>query len=181
MVAWSGIAAFGAGIAVGTFVEYWGHRLMHRWRWGHHAQHHQHNQGQGWLGEFRDYALPSTSLAWVGFLVSFEAGVGFALGALAYASLAAYAHQVQHERPGKVFWMPQPIHAVHHYHSEWNHNFGITVDVWDRVFGTYRWHEPEPELLDHGRDGRSWDIHWASPSPALPKRRRRAEGAAEAG
>ncbi|MEN0060688.1 MAG: sterol desaturase family protein [Myxococcota bacterium] len=172
-----GLLAFFAAILVGTFVEYWGHRLMHNWRWGHHARHHQHNQGQGWLGEFRDYALPSSTIAWVGFLHSTAAGMGFALGALAYAALAAYAHQLQHERPGQVFWMAQPTHAVHHYHSEWHHNFGITVDLWDRVFGTYRWHEPEEALLRHGGTRAFWQIHWATPAPSLPRRKRRAEPA----
>ncbi len=170
----TGGVAFVAAIVMGTFVEYWGHRLMHRWKWGHHARHHQHNQGQGWLGEFRDYALPSTTIAWVGFLYSTEAGLGFALGALAYASLAAYAHQIQHERPRQVWWMAQPTHSVHHYHSEWHHNFGITVDWWDHVFGTYRLHEPDRDLIEHGDDGAPWQIHWTSPAPPLPRRGRKA-------
>lgn len=105
-----------------------------------------------------------------GLLHSTQAGIGFALGALAYAALAAYAHQVQHERPDLVFWMVQPNHAVHHYHSEWHHNFGITVDWWDRVFGTFRRHEPEPELMGHGAEVAPWAIHWFTQSPPLPRR-----------
>jgi sterol desaturase/sphingolipid hydroxylase (fatty acid hydroxylase superfamily) len=167
--------AFGVAVVLGTFVEYWGHRLMHR----HvvlkrrHARHHGHGSGQGWLGEFRDYMTPSLAVAWLGFLHSTAVGVAFLGGTVLYASIAAYAHQLQHEQPGRVFWMRQPNHAVHHYFAEWHHNFGITVDVWDRVFGTWRPHDPvPPELLALGRGRGPLDIHWASMSPPLPRSRR---------
>jgi len=56
--------AIGLGTAffVGTLVEYVVHRLMHArvFLYKIHAQHHQANQGQGWLLEFKDYFLPST-------------------------------------------------------------------------------------------------------------------------
>jgi sterol desaturase/sphingolipid hydroxylase (fatty acid hydroxylase superfamily) len=51
-------------------------------------------------------------------------------------------------------------------------NFGITVDVWDRVFGTYRRHEPVPELQALGVGRGPLAIHWASMAPPLPRRRR---------
>lgn len=109
-----------------SFVEYWGHRLMHTGRVlrAKHAEHHKIGWGQGWIWEFRDYALPSLPFAWLGFLWSFPFGVGFAMGAVAYAALAAYAHQLQHERPNALFWLKQPVHAVHHYHQEWHHYSG---------------------------------------------------------
>lgn len=166
--------SFVLAVGVGTFVEYWGHRLMHHnlVLKRRHARHHAHGSGQGWLGEFRDYVTPSLAIAWVGFLHSTAAGVGFLAGAVGYACLAAYAHQLQHEQPRRVFWMQQPVHAVHHYYAEWHHNFGITVDWWDRVFGTWRAHEPVPELLALGEGKGPFAIHWASVAPPLPKRRR---------
>ncbi|MBX2801077.1 MAG: sterol desaturase family protein [Myxococcales bacterium] len=168
--------AFGLALLVGTFVEYWGHRLMHVGRVlkKRHARHHQRGTGQGWLGEFRDYVLPTLLICWVGFLHSTEAGVGFLLGDLCYAALAAYAHQLQHERPKQVFWLSQPVHAVHHYHQEWHHNFGITVDVWDRVFGTFKAHPPITAFDELDNDKGRLDIHWASVAPPLPRRRRSA-------
>ena len=27
----------------------------------------------------------------------------------------------------------------------WKSNFGISIDLWDRVFGTYRWVDWQPE------------------------------------
>jgi len=165
--------AFIIALFVGTFVEYWGHRLMHS---GgvlkkRHARHHRLGSGQGVAGEFRDYVLPSLTISWVGFLVSVPAGIGFFAGVVVYAAIAAWSHQLQHEHPHKVWWMPQPQHSVHHHHQEWHHNFGMTTDLWDRVFRTYRRHEPLPAIGDP--DARPWDVHWASVSEPLPVRKRR--------
>ena len=63
--------------------------------------------------------LAAWMLLWVGL------GIGFAVGAFAYAAFAAYAHQLQHEHPELVFWMARPVHTVHHKHQQWRHNFGI--------------------------------------------------------
>ncbi|MFT6819755.1 MAG: sterol desaturase/sphingolipid hydroxylase (fatty acid hydroxylase superfamily) [Myxococcota bacterium] len=165
--------AFASALVVGTFVEYWGHRLMHT---GgilkrRHARHHRMGSGQGFLGEFRDYALPTLAIVWMGFLVSPAAGFGFLIGDLMYAAVAAWSHQLQHEHPHKVWWMAQPQHSVHHHHQEWHTNFGMTTDIWDKVFRTYRRHELLPDI---GRsDARAWSIHWASVSEPLPVRKRR--------
>jgi sterol desaturase/sphingolipid hydroxylase (fatty acid hydroxylase superfamily) len=145
------ILAFVVSIVGGTLVEYAGHRVLHAGLilGRRHADHHGHGLGQGVLGEFVDYALPFAAVSWVGFLHSLAVGVGFALGGLTYAGLAAYAHQLQHERPELVFWLPRPVHYLHHRHQMWHHNFGILVDVWDRVFGTYKavdWNPKWPSL-----------------------------------
>jgi sterol desaturase/sphingolipid hydroxylase (fatty acid hydroxylase superfamily) len=134
------VVAFVIALLVGTLVEYVVHRLMHAGKLLHqkHAEHHAEGTGQGWLGEFGDYFLPSLGLIWVGFLFSTGAGIGFAAGCTFYASLAAYAHQVQHDNPELIFWLPRPVHYLHHSHKMWHHNFGITVDFWDRIFGTYK-------------------------------------------
>jgi sterol desaturase/sphingolipid hydroxylase (fatty acid hydroxylase superfamily) len=144
-----GVLAFAAAMGAGTLVEYLGHRVMHARMLltRRHAEHHQDGHGQGVLGEFVDYSAPALVFLWVGFLHSVAVGLGCLLGALTYAALAAYAHQLQHERPDLVFWLPRPVHHLHHAHHMWQHNFGIVVDVWDRVFGTYRvvdWHRPRP-------------------------------------
>ena len=144
-----GVTAFLIAFVIGTLVEYLVHRLMHR---GHllgkkHAEHHRDGWGQGWLGEFGDYFLPSLPVIWLGFLYSVPAGIGWAAGGFLYAALAAYAHQLQHENPDLVFWMPRPVHYLHHKHHMWKTNFGILVDWWDRVFGTYKhveWKRAKP-------------------------------------
>jgi sterol desaturase/sphingolipid hydroxylase (fatty acid hydroxylase superfamily) len=109
-----------------------------------HAKHHQTDQAQGWWLEFLDYFKPSIVILWAGFPFSIAAGCGFVTGGIIYAAMAAYAQQVQHENPELVFWLPRPVHHLHHKHHMWRHNFGILVDVWDRVFGTYRKAEWQP-------------------------------------
>lgn len=159
---------------LGTFVEYWGHRLMHSGYLlrKHHAKHHQAGSGQGWLREFRDYAVPSTPFCMLGFLVSPELGAGLLTGGLLYAAIAAYAHQAQHENPQLIWWMAQPVHSVHHFHREWHHNFGITVDWWDHVFGTYKAHETLPVIGDPTVTPLT--IHVLHRSPPLERRPGRA-------
>lgn len=168
-------SALGFALVLGTFVEYWGHRAMHA-GWflrKRHARHHARNAGQGVLGEFRDYLLPTLPLVALAFLLPHPFAFGFAAGDVLYAGIAAYSHQVQHERPELCFWMARPVHRMHHDHHMWRHNFGIAVDWWDRLFGTLR---PEDEPI--AKVSRPWSdwfaIHWASPSaPVKPAAHRR--------
>ncbi|WP_019506258.1 sterol desaturase family protein [Pleurocapsa sp. PCC 7319] len=125
-----------------SFIEYWLHRLMHIYpRFGRdiipHYRHHKENSAQGVIPEFKDYsmAVPSGLLA---FLISVPVGISFILGSLVYAIFAAYAHQLQHENPTKCVWLKMPVHYVHHKYNQWDYNFGLAVDWWDKVFGTYK-------------------------------------------
>ncbi|MEM7796533.1 MAG: sterol desaturase family protein [Cyanobacteria bacterium P01_C01_bin.118] len=129
-----------AAFVFASFVEYWLHRLMHvSPKIGQrHRDHHRRNEGQGVLWEFRDYVLGSAIAMAIPFIFSLIAGLGWASGALVYAAFSAYAHQLQHENPRKCFWMKMPVHYVHHKYGMWNHNFGLGVDWWDHLFGTYK-------------------------------------------
>ena len=136
------LCSFISGLIFASFVEYWLHRLMHiDPRFGRdiipHYEHHKKNSAQGVLPEFKDYsmALPITFLA---FFISISVGMSFVLGSLIYGIFSAYAHQLQHENPTKCFWMKMPVHYVHHRYNQWNHNFGLAVDWWDKLFGTYK-------------------------------------------
>ena len=133
------LAALSA-VFLGTLAEYFVHRLMH---WGilypeGHKYHHESNDPRTYLSDFFDYGTGAVLIGWLGFLISFPAGIGWALGAFAYAALASYAHQLQHANAEMVFWMPRPVHRLHHAYDMTGHNFGILVDWWDRLFGTYR-------------------------------------------
>lgn len=149
-----GGTAFVVAFVIATLIEYIIHRLMHyRLLLGKkHAEHHRDGWGQGFLGEFRDYFLPTLLVIWLGFLWSVPVGIGWALAGFLYAFLAAYAHQLQHENPDLVFWMPRPVHFLHHKHHMWKKNFGILVDWWDRVFGTYQYVEWKraKSIREHG-------------------------------
>ncbi|HEY9619760.1 MAG TPA: sterol desaturase family protein [Crinalium sp.] len=123
-----------------SFVEYWMHRLMHFSPkvGARHTDHHKRNEGQGVLWEFRDYVRGSAIAMLIPFLFSAQAGIGWLLGAIAFAAFSAYAHQLQHENPTKCFWMKMPVHYVHHKYGMWHHNFGLAVDWWDHIFRTYK-------------------------------------------
>ena len=124
---------------VGSLAEYWGHRMMHLWlKREKHVQHHRAALRHGFLKEFLGYVRGSWLLLPLGFLYSLEAGIAFSAAALLYSAFAAYAHELQHEHPECCFWLLRPVHHLHHAERMWNHNFGITSGVWDRVFGTYR-------------------------------------------
>jgi sterol desaturase/sphingolipid hydroxylase (fatty acid hydroxylase superfamily) len=128
-----------AAVTLGTFLEYFVHRAMH---WGllypeGHRWHHESNDSRTFVRDVCDYGAGAAALSWIGFLVSSTSGLGWLLGALAYTLLASYAHQIQHANPDLVFWMKRPVHRLHHDAGQVNGNFGILVDWWDRLFGSY--------------------------------------------
>ena len=125
-----------------SFIEYWLHRLMHIYpRFGRdiipHYRHHKENSAQGVIPEFKDYSM-AVPVGLLAFLISVPVGISFILGSLVYAIFAAYAHQLQHENPIKCVWLKMPVHYVHHKYNQWDYNFGLAVDWWDKVFGTYK-------------------------------------------
>jgi sterol desaturase/sphingolipid hydroxylase (fatty acid hydroxylase superfamily) len=135
-----GIICFVLAFVFASLVEYLLHRLMHvSPRIGkRHREHHARNVGQGVLWEFRDYIKGSCLVLFLAFFGSWSAGLGWFLGGLIYAAFSAYAHQLQHDNPRKCFWMKMPVHYVHHKFNMWYHNFGLAVDWWDHIFGTYK-------------------------------------------
>jgi len=164
---WVGFLAAAVALVEASLSEYWIHRSMHRRGWARrrHGEHHMAGTGQGWAGEFRDYMSPALPFCVLAFIPSLAIGVGFSLGLLLYFAFAAYAHQVQHERPELVFWMKAPVHHLHHRHHMTRYNYGIGVDIWDRCFGTYQ--QREWKRKERPRDVRAWwRIQWGAPVPA---------------
>jgi sterol desaturase/sphingolipid hydroxylase (fatty acid hydroxylase superfamily) len=131
-----------------SFLEYWVHRLMHLYpKFGNeiaHYGHHRSNTAKGFLLDWLDFSLVSLLLL-PAFLVSLSIGIAMTSGAIVFAGFASIAHQIQHNNPDKCFWMKMPIHYVHHQNNQWDSNFGLTVDYWDRVFKTYKPIELLPE------------------------------------
>jgi sterol desaturase/sphingolipid hydroxylase (fatty acid hydroxylase superfamily) len=159
-----GVVWFVGGIMFASLAEYWAHRLMHQVRWlgKVHRRHHARTTAQGVLVEYLEYVRKLCWLMWPPFVASVPAGIGWLVGTNVFAMFSAFAHQVQHENPTKCFWLSMPIHFVHHAHNQWYDNFGVTLDVWDRVFGTYKrleWHDRlKPQHAEPGR--RIWQINW---------------------
>ena len=114
--------SFVLAVVFASLLEYWIHRLMHvSERFGaRHRDHHRRNEGQGVVWEFRDYLKGSFIVLWPPFLISMTVGLGWLVGAIAYAAFSAYAHQLQHENPTKCFWMAAPKQKLLHFESSKN-------------------------------------------------------------
>lgn len=126
----------------GSFLEYWVHRFMHIYpKFGNgitkHYNHHRLNNTKGFIGDFFDFSLVSL-LVLPAFLISQSFGIIMISGSVAFAAFASYAHQIQHYRPHQCFWMKMPIHYIHHQENQLDSNFGVAIDWWDIVFGTYK-------------------------------------------
>ena len=80
------LAALSA-VFLGTLAEYFVHRLMH---WGilypeGHKYHHESNDPRTYLSDFFDYGTGAVLTGWLGFLISFPAGIGWAMGAVGFS------------------------------------------------------------------------------------------------
>ena len=158
------VGCFILGIIFASFVEYWLHRLMHiDPRFGRdivpHYDHHKENYGQGVLPEFKDYSM-ALPIAFFAFFISFPIGISFVGGSFIYGIFSAYAHQLQHENPTKCFWLKMPVHYVHHKYNQWDYNFGLAVDWWDRLFGTYKAMDWLTEKELEGADKGYLQVKW---------------------
>jgi sterol desaturase/sphingolipid hydroxylase (fatty acid hydroxylase superfamily) len=152
------------GFVSGTFGEYWIHRGMHR---GLilaevHASHHRDGTGQGAFGEFLGYSVGTLFAAFLCLPIDYywiSGGVlaaGVISGVMMHAVFAGWCHQAQHEDPRLMFWLSKtPTHFVHHRLNQTRHNFGISVDWWDHVFGTYKLESNWRSLTDP-KEPRAW-------------------------
>jgi sterol desaturase/sphingolipid hydroxylase (fatty acid hydroxylase superfamily) len=175
------ISGLVVGFVLGTLGEYWIHRGMHnrgvpRFLVKRHGDHHVEGVGQGVLQEFRDYAAGAliTSAIFLPLDYYFLTGGwligGLVAGVAVHAIFAAWCHQAQHEDPRLLPWQSAtPVHFVHHKRNQPAHNFGISVDWWDRVFGTYKLEPNWRALMDPNAPRRPWwKLDWADHRPPPP-------------
>lgn len=140
-----GLLGFFTSCLIGSFAEYFVHVLMHRriLQGKLHAFHHKDGAGQGVWGEFLAYLIPAFPLPIIisvaaYFLHQIPFGIGVWIGYVFICFFCAYCHQASHERPELMFWMPQPQHYIHHRDNMWRHNYGVSSDIWERIFRTYK-------------------------------------------
>lgn len=146
-----------AAMLVIEFGQYWMHRLMHNnaWFWATHAPHHhitQLNAMKGFIGNPVELFLISLSVI---ALLDFDTNALFAafntLGAI-----AIYAHANVRADPPiwySFFFTTIRHHSLHHTalsYEDTRCNYGNSVILWDRLFGTFR--EGESEVV--GQDDR---------------------------
>ena len=139
------------------FGQYWMHRWMHNndVLWSTHAPHHhvtQLNALKGYIGNPIELFLISLSVI---ALFDFDTNALFA----AFASLSAisqYAHANVRADPPiwySLFFTTIRHHSLHHTalsYEDTRCNYGNSVILWDRVFGTFK--EGESEIV--GQDDR---------------------------
>lgn len=158
------------------FGQYWMHRAMHNWTplWLTHAPHHhvtQLNAMKGFIGNPIELFLIS-----IGVIALLDVDLNALFAAFtASGAIAIYAHaNVRADPPiwyGFVFTTIRN-HSLHHTalsYEDTRCNYGNSVILWDRIFGTYR----EGESAVVGQDDRkrlSIREQWLFPLQPLLKR-----------
>lgn len=137
----AGCAMVLAGVMTWTLAEY----LIHRFAFHHapilkpiHMAHHDAPRGLSGTPTFVTLIVFYAMVYWplkvlMGPDLASTGTAGLMLGYLAYVSV----HYIVHHRGSGGVRMVRKlirVHAVHHHDT--NHNFGVTSDLWDRVFGT---------------------------------------------
>ncbi|MCS3725515.1 sterol desaturase family protein [Bradyrhizobium betae] len=122
------------GFVLFTFTEYWVHRLpLHAWLY--HDRHERHHTHPREYVVFPIYYSPAIFAA-AYLALPHAVFVGFTLG---YLWFLVWHHLLHHVDLNRVpaFVRAYAVWHLAHHHDE-TCNFGITVPVWDFVFGTYR-------------------------------------------
>ena len=145
------LLTFVAAILIFDFVVYWRHRLEHTpLLWPIHATHHA-DTAFHWLTTMRKHPLSKLLSASVDFLLLLLLGVPEWAVGLAAIVRSWWAFLVHADVPwtlgilGKVLISPA-AHRLHHIRDEdlMGSNYGNTVTLWDKLFGTYV--DPAPYL-----------------------------------
>lgn len=134
-----------AGIFVSEFIYYWLHRLQHRMMffWRMHATHHHITKMSAARAD-RTHPLeflalnlgPAMTLAFLG---ASEAVVAVALTFRIFSAYTNHANlPLRSGVYGLIFTTPE-WHQLHHskVRAESDTNFGCSVILWDRLFGTF--------------------------------------------
>ena len=137
------VAGVVLALAFGTFAEYIFHWCLHNINMGVasriHHKHHTDNDTKHWLKECLLYYCPVAIPPSLFFLlINWNFGVGWLLGGILYVMVFTAAHIIQHDYHKAVWWMRYPIHYWHHKHYRGTANYGVTTDIWDKIFGTYK-------------------------------------------
>jgi sterol desaturase/sphingolipid hydroxylase (fatty acid hydroxylase superfamily) len=144
---WDGVPAvltLVAAIVAIDFAAYWRHRVEHsRALWRIHATHHA-DEAMNWLTLHRKHPLGEVLSMAFDLLPALL--LGLPVGAIVLASLVRswWGYLIHADVPwtlgafGKVLMSPA-AHRLHHIRDEalMGANFGNTITLWDRLFGTY--------------------------------------------
>jgi sterol desaturase/sphingolipid hydroxylase (fatty acid hydroxylase superfamily) len=158
------------------------HNLLHRvgWLWEFHKVHHS-IVDMDWIGDWRFHwveVVVYNSLLYIpAAICGFRAEVLFWAGIVnTFVGHFAHANLRWHIGPLRYFVNSPEMHIWHHTHPESgpvNRNFGITLSVWDWLFGTAYLPAANPARLGFQGDER-YPRHlpgqWLAPFLALLRR-----------
>jgi sterol desaturase/sphingolipid hydroxylase (fatty acid hydroxylase superfamily) len=143
---WSLLAKIGLALVVTEFFAYWFHRAEHKFPllWRLHSAHHSPTK-MGWTKNRINHPLEYVVLIAIGVIPAALLGAGVAelAGAeLIYLITTTFAHSnlnLDHRLLG-LFFTTNKYHLRHHsvVLSESLSNYGCSVVLWDRFFGTFK-------------------------------------------
>lgn len=142
--------AFG-GFVAWTLTEYWLHRLFFHWtpggKWGERMHFLVHGVHHRWPRDRYRLVMPpavSIALFWIFIALflgtmgdyGFAFHAGFALGYVYYDTMHYFIH---HHSPRWEWQKKLRRHHLAHHSPKYQHDckFGVSITIWDHVFGTY--------------------------------------------
>jgi sterol desaturase/sphingolipid hydroxylase (fatty acid hydroxylase superfamily) len=145
----AGVIAGIVGAVVNDFFFYWFHRAQHRWLWRYHAAHHSIRE----LNAVNSYHHASEALVALA-LHTIPASLVISIDgdALPLVTAALWLHIVWIHSPTRfnlgplrAAFVDNRFHRIHHSLEErhFDKNFGAFTTLWDRLFGTVYFPEPE--------------------------------------
>ncbi|MBX7540805.1 sterol desaturase family protein [Qipengyuania sphaerica] len=146
-----GLVTFAVAVLAFDFVVYWRHRLEHtRLFWPIHATHHA-DTAIHWLSILRKHPLSKLLSTLVDIMLLLLLGIPEWIVGIAGTVRGIWGFFIHADVPwtlgifGKVLISPA-AHRLHHIRDEalMGTNFGNTVTLWDKLFGTYL--DPKPYL-----------------------------------
>ena len=152
------------------FGYYWAHRAGHEVSllWGAHVVHH--NSEEFNLSTALRQSSTNTIFYWVFYAPMALIGIPVKVFVLVALASAIYQFWVHTRLIGKLGWVDRVFttpsnHRCHHGKNEYclDRNYGGTLIIWDRIFGTYT-EERDDEPLVYGTltPINSWNPVWAN-------------------
>lgn len=190
-------AAFILTLLIRSLTAYGTHRLMHAapWLWRLHRVHHL-DTALDVSSAVRFHPVEPVLVNGIAVAVVLLLGLN-PLAVLVYelieAVLTLFSHanvRLSRRIDRALGWLivTPDLHRVHHspLQAETDSNFGSTLSVWDRLFGTYRRKPAEtlahqPIGLDECRDARASSLLWLLASPLAGTGWRRSDSTARQG
>ncbi len=173
--------AFGIGLMARSFISYFTHFAMHKVPilWRIHRVHHLDSVlDVSTTARFHPLeGLASAPFALIGVFMLGIPPVAILIYEIIDAAIVVFTHANIRlpkyvDRALSLVLITPDMHRVHHsaFQPETDSNFGATLSIWDRLFGTYRRVDREKlqEMrlgLDEVRDARNQRIAWLVISP----------------